>query len=150
MIVQFEVLGRCQPKQRPRKGKGGHFYTPQATKDYEREVGWAAKLAMKGKKIFTGSVSCKIVIYHKIPASWSAHEKRMAIDGLRTPKGSDIDNCCKGIFDGLNGVLWKDDRLVTHFNARKAYAIDPKVTITVQDAGKDTKPEQTEKKPEKS
>ena len=131
-IVQFEVSGKCIPKQRPRKGKGGHFYTPQATKDYEREVGWAAKLAMKGKKIFTGPVSCKIVIYHKIPASWTAHEKELAIQGLRTPSGGDVDNCAKSCMDAMNLIIWNDDKQVTHLNILKAYAIDPKVTVHIE------------------
>lgn len=136
-IVEFEIPGRCQPKQRPRKGKGGVFYTPHETKEYEREVAWAGRLAMKGKKIFTGPVSCKIVIYHKIPASWSDHEKTMAIDGLRTPKSFDIDNATKSIFDGMNGLIWNDDKQVSHLNVKKAYAIDPKVTVMVQDAARE-------------
>ena len=131
-IVQFEIPGKCIPKQRPRFGKNGAVFTPQRTKDYEREVGWAAKLSMKGKKIFTGPVSCKIIIYHKIPASWTAHEKQLAVDGLRTPKGSDVDNMGKILLDGMNKIVWNDDRQVTRLYIRKAYAIDPKVRVHIE------------------
>jgi len=49
--------------------------------------------------------------------------------------GKDIDNLCKGLFDALNELTWRDDRQVCSAMIRKVYAaIDEQahVEISVQ------------------
>lgn len=53
---------------------------------------------------------------------------------LRT---GDLDNLAKGVLDGLNGVLWRDDCQVVELRARKTYAAPgavPGVLIRVSPA----------------
>jgi len=43
----------------------------------------------------------------------------------------DADNVVKAVFDGLNGVLWRDDVLVVDLRVRKRYAATPCVRVEV-------------------
>jgi crossover junction endodeoxyribonuclease RusA len=44
--VSFIVPGTPVPKERPCPGRGGHFYTPKRTRQYDEElVAWAARQA---------------------------------------------------------------------------------------------------------
>jgi hypothetical protein len=46
----IELAGEPRSKERPRLGRHGQVYTPSATVGYERSLGWAAKIARKGRK----------------------------------------------------------------------------------------------------
>src|SRR5690554_1071742 len=101
MKYKITIPGRPVPKGRPRatvkKGKA-FLYTPIETREYEQKVGWSAKAA--GCGVLDGVLSVKIDMY------------------LRGRMG-DIDNYCKSILDGLNGVAWEDDRQINVIGARK-------------------------------
>jgi Holliday junction resolvase RusA-like endonuclease len=49
----------------------------------------------------------------------------------RTRRAYDLDNVVKAVFDGLNGVLWRDDVLVVDLRVRKRYAATPCVRVEV-------------------
>ena len=49
-IVEFNVPGDPVGKQRPRKGRGGKFYTPNKTLSYEKKIKLFAKLKWLGKE----------------------------------------------------------------------------------------------------
>lgn len=53
-----------------------------------------------------------------IPKSWSKKKKASANYASKKP---DIDNIIKSVFDGLNGVAWSDDAMVSIVEARKRY-----------------------------
>lgn len=67
--------------------------TPKDTKDYESWIAHAGYNAMKDKESYNGFFIIHIKLY-----------------GLK--QFSDIDNCMKSIMDGLNGIAYKDDKLV--------------------------------------
>ena len=100
-MLTFKVEGNCVPKQRPRKGKGGQFYTPKRTLDYEEKVRVAA-LAKKARP------SDKVVML----------KCRFHFDDRRN---RDLDNCVKSVSDALNGVAWDDDAQICHLHAHKYY-----------------------------
>jgi Holliday junction resolvase RusA-like endonuclease len=54
-MITFEILGRIQPKQRPRFSKG-HTYTPKKTMDYEKHV----KNSYPYDLMITGQLKIKI------------------------------------------------------------------------------------------
>ena len=97
MKLRFIVPGPPVPKERPRRGKGGHFYTPQKTLAYEKTVGWAALAARQAQS-----------------ASWPLHERySMNVTIVfADDKGGDFDNVIKSIADGCEGVLWNNDRQI--------------------------------------
>lgn len=133
MSVCFIVPGAPQGKGRPRVGKiGGHarMFTPSKTVAYEGLIAHAAMAAMAGAPLFEGPVGCELTIHCAVPQSWSGKKQRSALacEILPTSK-PDIDNVVKAIFDGCNGVLWRDDVLVVELAVRKRYAATPGVYV---------------------
>jgi crossover junction endodeoxyribonuclease RusA len=112
-VIRFTVNGNPVPKKRPRKGRGGHFYTPGATREWEEAVGWAYKEA--GGQMLEGdiAVSC-----------WFFRGDR---------RRADIDNLLKSVLDGLNGVAFEDDDRVVHMSAWKDYdAENPRAEVELE------------------
>ena len=135
MTITFTVPGAPTGKGRPKIVKIGGFSrmaTPQKTVAYEGLVAHAAQQAMAGAPLLEGAAGVNIFIDAPIPASWSAKKQRMAMAGEVLPTTKpDADNVVKAIFDGLNGVLWRDDVLVVDLRVRKRYAAVPCVRVEV-------------------
>lgn len=134
-MVTFIVPGAPQGKGRPRIGKVGQharMFTPAKTAQYEGLVAHAAQLAMVGRPLLDRAVGCNVFIDCPVPASWSGVKQRRALahEVLPTSK-PDADNVVKAIFDGCNGVLWRDDVLVVDLRVRKRYSATPCVRVEV-------------------
>lgn len=116
-VVTFVVDGEPLPKQRPRFNTyTGEAYTPKKTKVWENTIGKRAKAAMMGQDPLTGNLSLTLEFRRK--------------NNVR----ADIDNLVKAI-DGLNGIVWNDDKQVTELRAVVHYASkEPGVTVTVRAA----------------
>lgn len=134
-MIAFTVPGQPQGKGRPRIGKIGQharMFTPAKTVAYEGLVAHAAQLALAGRPLFDAAVGCNVFIDCQVPASWSGKKQRAALAGEVLPEFKpDADNVVKAIFDGLNGVLWRDDVLVVDLRVRKRYAAAPCVRVEV-------------------
>lgn len=102
--VQF-IEGKPVAKQRPRVTREG-TYTPKATRDWEDYVGFT----YTGPH-FDGPV--QVVLLFLLPD----HRPR------------DLDNLCKSVLDGLNGIAWDDDKQVTLLHKRKCVSKRPGVYI---------------------
>jgi Holliday junction resolvase RusA-like endonuclease len=49
-----------------------------------------------------------------IPSSWSAKKQQLAVAGEILPTGRpDLDNVAKAVKDALNGVVYRDDAMIT-------------------------------------
>jgi Holliday junction resolvase RusA-like endonuclease len=134
--VRFTVPGAPQGKGRPKVVKIAGFTrmaTPAKTVAYEGLVAHAAQAAMAGRPMLDGPVSCAIAIDAPVPASWSQKKQRAALAGEVLPTTKpDADHVVKALFDGLNGVLWRDDVQVVDLLVRKRYAATPCVRVEVQ------------------
>ena len=120
-----------QAKGRARFGRG-HAYTPQATVDYQHDLGWCAKAGMGGRKPIIGSVKITALFELPVPASWSKARRAAAIAHNVRPTGKpDLDNYIKAALDAINGIVIADDAQGVEINARKVYGINPKVVLTV-------------------
>lgn len=86
-------LGAIQPKQRPRRGKHGQFYTPKETVAAEKELAMLALAARNEAGIFepTG--------------------EPVEVEGIIKTHG-DLDNALKTVLDACNGILFADDRQI--------------------------------------
>lgn len=91
--------GEPVPNQRARKGRGGHWYTPEKTRRY-REV---------------------------IQTAWMV-EGRPRVEGrlfavmefvCRAPGQLDVDNLAKGVLDALTGLAYDDDKQVVRLVVTK-------------------------------
>ena len=120
-VIKLTIPGRPVPKGRPRLGVHGrkaYVYTPPKTKEYENLVGWVAKC--NGCKPLNGPIAVQLHLF------------------IRGRSG-DVDNYCKSILDGLNGVAYEDDDQVVELQVRK-YKVkrkeEERVEIEIREASK--------------
>jgi Holliday junction resolvase RusA-like endonuclease len=135
-MIAFTVPGNPVGKGRPRVSRRGGFarmYTPEKTASYESLVALAGSQAMEGRPVLESACSVTLDIRVPIPASWSKKKQAAALAGeLQPTTKPDIDNVEKAIFDGLNGVVWKDDVQVVAVTKCKRYSDAPGVHVCVE------------------
>jgi Holliday junction resolvase RusA-like endonuclease len=136
-MVTFMVEGTPVPKGRPRFARRGKFvstYSPKTTVDYETKVSEAAKLAMGTSEPLETPVGAYIYITLPCPSSYSKKRVAACLSGQERPtKKSDIDNYCKAIFDGMNGIVFADDSQVVSLHATKVYGTVGMVEVMVKE-----------------
>ena len=127
--IEFTINGECVPKARPRFSKFGHVYTTPKTRAYENIV---KSTAIDNRvPCVTTALRVELVIYKSIPKSFSKKKRELANEGKIYPVVKpDIDNYVKSVLDGLNGVLFMDDKQIVDFRAVKRYSDSPRVEVT--------------------
>lgn len=142
-MLKFKIPGHPVGKARPRfvanrNGKGGRAYSTETTINYEALVKSIASKALEQNPEFPPNKAYHVTmqIDVAVPASWSKKRKAMALNGLICPTTKpDIDNVEKIIFDGLNGIVWNDDKQVVDVTKNKRYAEMPSVFVSVEVIG---------------
>jgi Holliday junction resolvase RusA-like endonuclease len=139
LMVNFTVYGPPQGKARPRFRKIGNFvqtYTPAKTKSYEDEIKMFAKAAMGGADLIETPVEVFLYIKNSVPVSYSKKRIQACLSGQEKPiTKTDIDNIAKAFLDGMNGIVYKDDRQVVELHATKVYAEIAGVEVLVKEHG---------------
>ena len=136
--IRFSVPGPPQGKARPRvvKNHSGKSiaYTPEKTKRYEELVKWSYKNAARGFSFNDWDyLKVDVLIYHKPPLSTTVKKRALMITGeIRPAKKPDADNIVKIILDALNGVAYKDDVQVVEHSAKKYYAEESCVVVSIK------------------
>lgn len=134
-MIAFTVPGAPQGKGRAKIVKIGSFRrmaTPAKTVAYEGLIAHAAQQAMAGAPLLEDAAACNVFIDSPVPSSWSAKKQRAALAGEVLPTTRpDADNVVKAVFDGCNGVLWRDDAQVVDLRVRKRYSAVPCVRVEV-------------------
>lgn len=137
LMVNFTVYGIPQGKARPRFRKIGNFvqtYTPAKTKSYEDEIKMFAKAAMGATEPLETPVEVFLYIRNTVPASYSKKRTEACLSGQEKPiNKTDIDNIAKAFLDGMNGIVYKDDRQVVELHAKKTYAEIAAVEVLVKE-----------------
>jgi crossover junction endodeoxyribonuclease RusA len=113
-VYRFTIPGNPVPKGRPRAGKGGRVYTPQATRDAESWVKLHAKRA--GLPCLGGPVKLSLSFYraNAVPC--------------------DVDNLAKLASDALNGLAFEDDKQIVWLVAVKAIdRKNPRTEIEIEE-----------------
>lgn len=107
----FEVKGRPMPAvrmtQRTKWGKREQKYLK-----YKGSIGWAAKAAKA--PYFVGDISVSADVY------------------IGGGVFGDIDNYCKTILDGLNGVCWRDDKQVIEIHLKRHKSKSERIVIALK------------------
>jgi len=79
-------------------------------------------------------VTVAIYIRVGIPASFSKQKRKDALEGILKPtKKPDADNILKCFLDGMNGIVYLDDKQVVNIHLTKVYAEIPAVEIMVKE-----------------
>lgn len=116
--LHFIVHGPPVPKQRPREGRGGHFYTPTRTRSYEAQARTQAAIAVMGLR-----------------GTWRPQEDdrySLTLHVYFAADRGDLDNVVKSIGDALNKAVWHDDRAVVEVHAwRHVDRAHPRVEVIV-------------------
>jgi len=133
--IAFIVPGEPVGKGRPRIGKVGNharMFTPVKTANYEGLIAHAGSHAMAGAAPFEEACAVELEIVLSVPASWSKKKQAAALAGQLLPtKKPDMDNTVKAIFDGMNGVVWRDDVQACRLTVGKVYGATPHVKVRV-------------------
>lgn len=115
MIYPFCVLGPPRPKARARACSNGKHVTPQKTRDYERLVGSIAGIQRPRQWRLDGTYRVEVRAY------------------FGNARCRDVDNVAKSVLDGLNRVLWHDDRQVVRVVSEKHIdRLRPRIEVWVE------------------
>lgn len=125
--VSFFLAVKPLPKQRARhSSRGGvtRTYTPKATARHEADIQDAATVAMRGRAPFSFPVELEVTfVFAGDPGAWPTARH----DG-------DLDNLAKAVFDGMNRVVFVDDRLVVRTSLMKTCGDENGITIRARAA----------------
>jgi Holliday junction resolvase RusA-like endonuclease len=130
--VRFEIAGRGRGKDRPRNIHGQvRPYTPANTVEYERNVKVAARHAWPFAPT-SNAIAILITVFVMRTESWPNWKHQLIDQGKVYPvMKPDGDNVEKMVWDGLNGIIWKDDVQVVDGRVRRAWRDRPGVLIEV-------------------
>lgn len=130
--VRLKVYADPVPKQRPRFTKGGRTYTPAKTKKFESLVAKTYLEQYDGK--LHGALAMSIDFYFGVPKSTPKYKREKMLSGeIPHTKKKDIDNLCKSVMDGLNGIAYDDDGQVCILISTKQYGEEPRIDITIRE-----------------
>jgi len=138
------------PASRPRVTRGATFYSKSYQKYKEFLNIFLPSLRLK--KIF-GAIEVKIIFYVPIPTSWDnpdlvkLHGWRFKTENLKTMRKhhkaelegqlaityADTDNLEKALFDGLNGVAYRDDMVIARVLKEKRYSNNPRTEFELKE-----------------
>lgn len=136
MYIQFTITDlKAIPKQSTRFSKWGNYTDPKV-KAYQEIVTAKALFERNQNKLYSTqgkALQCVIIIYKKIPKSWSKKKTQQALNGEILPiSRPDVDNYAKPILDAMNGVIYEDDSCIVDLRITKIYAESDNIDITVQ------------------
>ena len=134
-MIEFIIPGQPVAKGRPKFARrGAHVmaYTPAKTASYESLVKLAASIAMSNTEPSALPIDLVVVLNLQIPVSWSGKRRARAESGaIYATKKPDADNVLKGIKDGCNGIVWRDDSQVVRITLEKRYSATPSALVRV-------------------
>lgn len=124
------------PKAKQSFRMGKHNYQSMTVRKYAEDI---RKMALaqipKARRNTEAMLFVSVEFVWHWPKAWSAkrieEEKQHCSYRAARP---DIDNLCKGIFDPLNGIAWKDDGQVVALHAWKRYGDADCVIMRIWDA----------------
>ena len=125
-MIEFTVVGKIQPKQRPRFKRCGAFiqtYTPEPTLKYQKLVADSYLEKYGNLKPLTGALVMNIDAFFNVPKSYSKKKKAELYGRPNVQHNGDIDNVAKSVLDGLNGVAYDDDTIIYDLHIRKYYTM---------------------------
>lgn len=127
--ITFTVPGQIVAWQRA-GNSGGAYYTQPKTKTYQSHIAWCAKAAQV--KVIEGPVRLLVVAYMPIPAKTPKKLRAAMLEkSVRPETKPDCDNIIKTVADALNGIAYKDDKVVTDMAISKFYAEFVGIDVTV-------------------
>ena len=125
-MIRLELSGRPEGKGRPRFGKGGRVFTPQATKLAEGRIidAWTDA----GQPRLDGPIRLGLLLEVARPKGHYTTKGTLSAEGKRKPrptgKKPDVDNALKLVMDALNKRAYRDDVDVVEASVYRTWAPD--------------------------
>ena len=114
-------------------GQVTEYIRPKKTKRYEYLVAQSARLVFNEKPL-ESYIRVSIRAFFAIAKSDSKKKKQAKLaNQLRPAMTPDADNIAKAVLDGLNGVVYADDKQIVELKVIKAYAEVPRVEVTIEE-----------------
>jgi Holliday junction resolvase RusA-like endonuclease len=133
--ITIELAGPPRGKGRGRAVStkfGARVFTDNKTRLYEAQLRYVGEEVMAGRAPIAIALRVDVVARFPIAQSWSKRKRADALAGsLRPCTTPDADNILK-ILDGLNNIVWVDDKQIVDATVRKIYSDRPGLTITVR------------------
>jgi Holliday junction resolvase RusA-like endonuclease len=131
-MIEFFIPGKPVAKASVRFGNGMTF-KDKKTEVYMDLVKLIADKTCRGLMPMDGPVEVLIIATRNIPSSWSGKKTRAALAGELLPiTRPDVDNYCKMILDGMNGIVYVDDNRVVRLVAEKKFGAKTGVYVRVR------------------
>ena len=120
ILYSYSYVGKVYAKGRPRFSKSGHAYTPSNTREFEKKL---SEYFLKTRSaIIMCPISIRIIIYDKLPKSFSIFEKKVAKHNfIYSTSGDLVDNKIKSIVDAGNSILYADDSQISKVSYVRKY-----------------------------
>ena len=140
MEIRIVIPGQPRQQARPRsrimqpKGKKPFIivYDDEADKKNKSYIASCA-VQVKPKEPLDGNLAVEIIFYRELLKSFSKKKIEQALAGqIRPNTKPDIDNYVKAVFDGINGIIWKDDARVVDLKTSKYYSDRPRTEVIVR------------------
>lgn len=102
--MKITIEGDPHPMARPRVVKG-HVYYLSRDLEWRDLIHWTCIKAMACQEPYECALKVKVKFYREVPAT--------------NKKFGDVDNLLKGLFDGMNGIVFVDDAQIVKVEAAK-------------------------------
>lgn len=138
--IKITIPGQPLQQERPRsrivqaKGKSPFVsvYDSKRSKDNKAFIAGCAD-KVKPPIPLDCDLEVEIIFYRELLKSFSKRKTEQALAGqLRPNTKPDIDNYVKAVFDGINGIIWKDDARVVDLKTSKYYSDKPRTEVIVR------------------
>ena len=136
-MIHIVVLGEVQSQLRPIirtvgiGSKKAVAIDPPKCRAYKKKVSETASNFYKGE-LLDEPLRVEVEVYMGVTKSWTKKKKEDALSGALMPTyKKDLDNLTKGIWDGLTGVVWKDDGCIVDYKIIKRYDAVPRAEVRV-------------------
>ena len=118
---------------RPRMTKSGIAYTPAKSKNAKSHIAYCVQQEWQDKPL-DRPLSIAVKLFFSIPKNLDTKKNAAVLDADLMPhtKKPDADNCLKTVCDALNGVLWRDDSVISAVHIEKRYSRRPRTELTVK------------------
>lgn len=116
-MIRITIDGDPIPAQRPRYSVR-RVYQPKRNVEYRKQIQAAAMAAMAGAEPLKGEVAVTVKLYRRFkPAARNF---------------GDVDNHLKALFDGMNQIVFDDDRQIVRCVVEKFQdKVNPRVEIEI-------------------
>lgn len=129
--MKYILVGNPIALARPRLS-GKNVYDSQ--KHLKNDVALQLLNQHAGRPFYEGPVEFHVSFYLPISKSTGTILKRSKLENRLHTSRPDLSNLLKFVEDVGNGIIYKDDAIITKITAEKRYSLEPRTELIVTEA----------------